>query len=81
MGKPQAAMLDGIIKSLNIKPNEIGMVGDRIYTDMMMAYNARAYGILVLTGEAKLADAENAITKPDLILSSIEVLGSLIVYS
>ncbi|MDR0349325.1 MAG: HAD-IIA family hydrolase [Tannerella sp.] len=81
VGKPQAAMLDGIIKSRKIKPEETGMAGDRIYTDMMMAHNARACGILVLTGEATLADAENAAPGADLILPSIEVLGNLIEYS
>ncbi|MDR0430403.1 MAG: HAD-IIA family hydrolase [Tannerellaceae bacterium] len=81
VGKPQAAMLDGIIKSRNLKPEQIGMVGDRIYTDMMMTRNAHAYGILVLTGEATLADVEKADFEVDLILPSIEVLGNLIDYS
>jgi NagD protein len=81
VGKPQAAMLDGIIKSKKLKPEEIGMVGDRIYTDMMMAHNAHAYGILVLTGEASLDDARKANPEVDIILPSIEVLGNLINYS
>lgn len=81
VGKPQAAMLDGIIQSKQLKPGEIGMVGDRIYTDMMMAHNAHTYGILVLTGEASLDDARKANPEVDIILPSIEVLGNLISYS
>ena len=36
------------------------MVGDRIYTDVAMAHNAKAMGVLVLSGETTLDVA----TKP-----------------
>lgn len=81
LGKPQPEMLDGILNSKNLKPDQVAMVGDRIYTDMMMAYNAKAFGVLVLTGEATLDDAKNADPELDIILPSIEVLGNLIEYS
>lgn len=77
LGKPQPEMLDGILETKQLKSEEIAMVGDRIYTDMMMAYNANAYGVLVLTGEATLEDAKVADPALDLILPSIEVLGQL----
>ena len=80
LGKPQPEMLDGILESKNLKPEEVAMVGDRIYTDMMMAHNANAFGVLVLTGEAKLEDAEKADPELNLILPSIEELGNLIEY-
>ncbi len=78
LGKPQKEMLDGILTSKNLKPEEVAMVGDRIYTDMMMAHNAGAFGVLVLTGEATLEDAKAADPELDIILPSIEVLGNLI---
>lgn len=81
LGKPAPAMLDGILESRNLKPDEVAMVGDRVYTDMMMAHNANAFGVLVLTGEAKLDDAENADPALDLILPSIDELGKLIEYT
>lgn len=81
LGKPQPEMLDGILESKGLKPEEVAMVGDRIYTDMMMAYNANAFGVLVLTGEATLDDAKAADPKLDLVLPSIEVLGNLIEYT
>ena len=74
-------MLDGILSAKNLKPDEVAMVGDRIYTDMMMAHNAGAFGVLVLTGEATLEDAEKADPELDIVLPSIEVLGNLIEYS
>lgn len=78
LGKPQPEMLDGIFESRNLKPDQVAMVGDRIYTDMMMAHRAEALGVLVLSGEATLEDARNADPAPDLILPSIEELGGLI---
>jgi NagD protein len=81
LGKPQKEMLDGILASENLKPEEVAMVGDRIYTDMMMAHNAGAFGVLVLTGEATLEDAKAADPELDIILPSIEVLGNIIEYS
>lgn len=81
LGKPQKEMLDGILTSKKLKPEEVAMVGDRIYTDMMMAHNAGAFGVLVLTGEATLDDAKKADPELDIILPSIETLGNLIEYS
>lgn len=81
LGKPQKEMLDGILSAKKLKSDEVAMVGDRIYTDMMMAHNAGAFGVLVLTGEATLADAEEANPELDIVLPSIEVLGNLIEYS
>lgn len=81
LGKPQKEMLDGILFTKKLKPEQVAMVGDRIYTDMMMAHNAGAFGVLVLTGEATLEDAEVADPELDIILPSIETLGNLIEYS
>lgn len=51
LGKPDPTMLDGIMHRHGLKPEEIAMVGDRIYTDTAMAHNAGAVGVLVLSGE------------------------------
>ncbi len=77
-GKPDPSMLTGIIYRHNYKPEEVAMVGDRIYTDVMTAYNAKAFGVLVLSGEATLQDAQNANPQIDLVVDSIEILGNLI---
>jgi len=70
-------MLDGILHTHGLLPCEVAMVGDRIYTDMLMAHKAGAFGALVLTGEATLADAQKANPQPDVTLQSIEQLGEL----
>ena len=78
IGKPDPGMLDGIIKKYNLKPNEIAMVGDRIYTDVQMAKNAGALGILVLSGEAKATDVQTSTTKPDVVARDLAEIQELL---
>lgn len=80
IGKPRPEMMNGIFESKKLRPDQVAMVGDRIYTDMRMAHDAKALSILVLSGEATLSDAGEAGFKIDLILPSIEELGALIEY-
>lgn len=80
-GKPDPTMLTGILDRHGLKPHEIAMVGDRIYTDVEMARRAGALGVLVLTGEATAADAEAATPKPPLVLPSLAELGTLLAES
>jgi NagD protein len=54
------------------------MVGDRIYTDVQMAFNAGAFGVLVLSGETTLEIEAEAPRKPDLTAQNIAVLGELL---
>ena len=75
-GKPDPRMLEGIMRRHGLQPHETAMVGDRLYTDVAMANNAGAVGVLVLTGEATRADAEaSAGVRADFVLESIQVLG------
>lgn len=78
LGKPDPNMLSGIVNRYGLQPDEIAMVGDRIYTDIEMAHNANAFGVLVLSGETTLEVADAAPKQPHLICDSIEVLGELI---
>jgi NagD protein len=92
LGKPDPNMLKGILDRHGLQPDEIAMVGDRIYTDTAMAHNAGAFGVLVLSGETTLATAEavaeDARTNPapeffppDLIARDIKELGELLIES
>ena len=89
LGKPDPTMLLGICHRHGIQPDEIAMIGDRIYTDTAMAHNAKAFGVLTLSGETTietaLAVADDAATNPnpefyppELIVRDIEELGDLI---
>ena len=92
LGKPDPNMLKGILDRHGLAPEEIAMIGDRIYTDTAMAHNAGAFGVLVLSGETTLetaeAVAEDARTNPapeffppDLIVRDIKELGELLIES
>lgn len=78
-GKPDASMLTGIMARHGLRPAQIAMVGDRIYTDIMTAHNAGAVGVLVLTGEATAADAAAAPMPPHFVMASVAELGERIV--
>ncbi len=78
MGKPDPSMLRGVLDRHSLQPDQIAMVGDRIYTDILMAHKAGALGILVLTGEATTAEAEKADLPPHLIVPSLAELGGLL---
>ena len=75
LGKPDPMMLREILRRHTLSPNELAMVGDRLYTDMAMARNTGVLGILVLTGETTLSDLERLESPPDLIVSGLEELG------
>ncbi len=81
LGKPDPEMLGGILARHGLKPHQVAMVGDRIYTDIAMAQRAGALGVLVLSGEATAADAARANPAPNLVLPTLAELGDLLAAS
>ncbi len=77
-GKPNPAMLTGLMNRYRLLPSEIMMVGDRLYTDLEMARRANAVGVLVLTGEATLETLEQSGLTPELVLDNISTLADLL---
>ncbi|SHE64648.1 NagD protein [Mariniphaga anaerophila] len=78
LGKPQPEMLNGILELHHLKNEEVAMVGDRIYTDILMAHRANSLGVLVLSGEATKEDAMKAVPRPNLVTPTIETFGELL---
>ncbi len=78
LGKPDPNMLIGILQQKQLQPDQIAMVGDRIYTDIAMAQNAGAVGVLVLSGETTLEVAQSAPNPPDIIAVNIGELGDML---
>lgn len=78
LGKPDPNMLAGVRERYGVEAEEVAMVGDRIYTDVQMAFNAGAFGVLVLSGETTLQIEAEAPRKPDLTAANIAVLGELL---
>jgi HAD superfamily hydrolase (TIGR01450 family) len=79
IGKPDPRMLDGILHRYNLKSTEIAMVGDRLYTDVKMAVNANALGVLVLSGEASIEDTLTTDVKADVIADDVAKFGALLI--
>jgi NagD protein len=75
LGKPDPAMLRGILERHELRASELAMVGDRTYTDMAMAERAGAFGVLVLTGETTAQEAEKYSPAPNLIVPSLKEFG------
>jgi len=75
MGKPDPAMLRGVLLRQSLRPDELAMVGDRLYTDMAMARRTGVLGVLVLTGETTAAAAAKHTPPPDLVVSDLAELG------
>ena len=92
VGKPDPNMLRGVFERYGYKPDEVAMVGDRIYTDTATAHNAGAFGVLVLSGETTLEVAEKVAEDartnpnpeffpPDIIVRDVKELGELLIAS
>lgn len=77
LGKPDPSMLAGILGRHGLKPGQLAMVGDRLYTDLAMAQRAGAFGVLVLSGEATAEEAAAHRPPADLVLRHIGELGRL----
>jgi len=77
VGKPHSPMIEAIVELTGFKPNELTMVGDRLYTDIAMG-SAGIQTVLVLSGEANLEDLASAPIQPDLVCENLgELLGFL----
>lgn len=75
IGKPDPRMLYCIMEKQHLKPFELAMVGDRIYTDVKTALNAGSVGVLVLSGETTMDIVRQSVSKPTLIANDLSELG------
>ena len=78
LGKPAPEMIYQVEEIFNVKPEDVILVGDRHYTDIMAGINAGIDTLAVLTGETTREEFEKAEHKPtyirDSILDLIEIL-------
>ncbi len=81
IGKPDPRMLDGILECYNLDPEEVAMVGDRIYTDVRMAHNANAIGVLVLSGETKIDKVKESDLIPDIIAEDLSEFLDMLIWA
>jgi NagD protein len=78
IGKPNLEMLEGLLKRVNVRKEELCLMGDRLMTDIRMGREFGILSILVLTGEASREDVRTSDVIPDLILEkNIDLLTYL----
>ena len=71
LGKPNPGIVEGLAFKWGLRNEEILMVGDRLYTDVMMGKTAGVKTALVLTGEASREDLPSAEHQPDWVLEDL----------
>ena len=74
IGKPFPEMVQMGMQKLGGRKEDTAMVGDRLYTDMEMAYRAGITSVLVLSGETTPETLAAAERKPDHVLDSLAEL-------
>jgi len=71
IGKPNRLMLEMAAGVMGVDPNEIVMVGDRLYTDIRMGKVTGIDTILVLSGETGIEDLKASDFEPTYVLESV----------
>ena len=73
-GKPSVIMLETVMATLGLRPDQCLMTGDRLYTDVKMAVDAGMHSALVLTGDADLDSVSRTATadQPTYILDRVD---------
>ncbi len=78
LGKPNVAMLNGMLRRHGLDRSQVAMVGDRMYTDMEMARKAGVMSVLVLTGETKQPDIKKSGYTPDVVTRDAGRFGTML---
>jgi len=72
IGKPNSGIAQYLCERTGFKPDELAMVGDRLYTDVKTGVNNGMTGVLVLSGEACFGDIETSGVTPHLVFDSVK---------
>lgn len=78
IGKPNGDIIEYLTTRVNTERSRIAMVGDRLYTDIAAGVNNGLKSILVLSGEASLADVRTSEAMPHLIFESVKEMIPLL---
>ena len=67
-GKPSKNIISGILTKNDFKFEDCVVIGDRLYTDIVLANDSKMISVLVLSGETKREDVEFSKINPDIIV-------------
>ncbi len=74
IGKPQPTMIEVVMEKFGYQKEETVVFGDRLYTDIASGVNAGVDTVLVLSGEATMADYNESEVKSTFVLNSVKDL-------
>lgn len=78
LGKPHMGMIQEIGRRLELPAGQIAFVGDRLQTDIQMAADAGFVGVLTLTGVTAPDTLVASTVQPDVVVSGMAQLHSLL---
>lgn len=78
LGKPNAGIILELARGWGLEPEDILMVGDRLYTDIALGKNPGVQTALVLSGETRREDLADSEFVPDMVFEDLLDLGSKI---
>lgn len=70
-GKPSSLIMQTSLRQLQLPPERVMMIGDRLETDILMGQQSGLATAVVLTGAAQRGDVERMTDPPDLILENL----------
>jgi ribonucleotide monophosphatase NagD (HAD superfamily) len=71
IGKPNPGIVDALAEEWGLRPEDLVMVGDRLYTDIALGKTAGVRTVLVLSGETRREDLASGIYQPDLVCENL----------
>ncbi len=74
VGKPNAEIVNVAMEKLGLAPEQIAVVGDRLYTDIASGINAGMLSILVMSGETDETMLAQSEIRPDLVFRDLGAL-------
>lgn len=78
MGKPNPEIINYLASEFKVSKKDVLVVGDRLYTDILVGVNSKVDTLCVLSGESSLQDVKNYEHQPTYILDSIKDLPGLL---
>ena len=77
-GKPSRHTLEYMLQQTGCAPEELAVVGDRLYTDIAVADGTPVLSVLVMSGETTPELLEKSDVKPDLVMKNLAELASFL---
>ena len=77
-GKPSRHTLEYMLQQTGCTPEELAVVGDRLYTDIAVADGTPVLSVLVMSGETTPELLEKSDVKPDLVMENLAELASFL---